>query len=119
MVICHLKVHGLVVNETKCVFCVSSLIFSGHKVSEDGIAPSEEKVKTISTTNHNQRTTAILGDVPILRKVCETLIPMVTTLARFRELNSKESILSLDYRIDKLFYSEQNCLITCNTTGFS
>ena len=28
-----LKVHGLVVNETKCVFCVSSLIFLGHKVS--------------------------------------------------------------------------------------
>ena len=43
-----LKVHGLVVNETKCVFCVSSLIFLGHKVSEDGIAPSEEKAKTIT-----------------------------------------------------------------------
>ena len=42
-----LKVHGLVVNETKCVFCVISLIFLGHKVSEDGIAPSEEKVRTI------------------------------------------------------------------------
>ena len=43
-----LKVHGLVVNETKCVFCVSSLIFLGHKVSEDGMAPSEEKVQTIT-----------------------------------------------------------------------
>ena len=43
-----IKVHGLVVNETKCVFCVSSLIFLGHKVSKDGIAPSEEKVKTIT-----------------------------------------------------------------------
>ena len=43
-----LKVHGLVVNETKCVFCVNSLIFLGHKVSEDGMAPSEEKVKTIT-----------------------------------------------------------------------
>ena len=43
-----LKVHGLVVNETKCVFCVSSLNFFGHKVSEDGIAPSEKKVREIT-----------------------------------------------------------------------
>ena len=43
-----LKVHGLVENETKCVFRVNSLIFLGHKVSEDGIASSEEKVRTIT-----------------------------------------------------------------------
>ena len=43
---------------------------------------------------------------------------MVTTLAHFGELNSKESILTLDYRMDKLFYSEQNCLITCNQLAF-
>ena len=43
-----LKVHGLVVNETKCLFCVSSLNFLGHKVLEDGIASSEEKLRTIT-----------------------------------------------------------------------
>ena len=42
------KVHGLVVNETKCAFCVSSLNFLGHKVSEDDIAPSEEIAWTIT-----------------------------------------------------------------------
>ena len=43
-----LKMHGLVVNESKCSFCQSSLIFLGHRVSASGISPSETKVRAIN-----------------------------------------------------------------------
>jgi len=42
-----LQTHGLVVNEAKCKFRVSSLNFLGHKVSASGISPSKVKVQAI------------------------------------------------------------------------
>ena len=37
------KIHGLVVNETKCVFCVSTFNVLRHTVSEDDIASKRGK----------------------------------------------------------------------------
>ena len=42
-----LSEHGLVVNESKCVWAVQSLVFLGHRVSVDGVSPAEQKVATI------------------------------------------------------------------------
>ena len=50
-----LEVHGLVVNKTKWVLCVSSFNFIGHKVSEDGITPSEEKYGQLQNFNNHQQ----------------------------------------------------------------
>ena len=48
------KVHGLVVNETKCVFCVSSLNFLDHKVSENDIALARKKYEKLQRFNNPQ-----------------------------------------------------------------
>ena len=42
-----LRLHGLVVNQDKCVFAVSSLKFLGHRVSVEGLSPLEDKAQGI------------------------------------------------------------------------
>ena len=41
-----LKERGLTVNH-KCIFRVPELLFYGHKISGDGISPSEEKIAAV------------------------------------------------------------------------
>lgn len=43
----HLRQHGLTLNATKCQFNVNRLVFMGVLLSEKGIAPTEEGVKTL------------------------------------------------------------------------
>ena len=42
-----LRLHGLVVNQDKCVFVVSSLKFLGHRVTVEGLSPLEDKAQGI------------------------------------------------------------------------
>ena len=41
--------HGLVIRLEKCLFCVSSLVFLGHRVSKNGSRPTQAKAKVIQT----------------------------------------------------------------------
>ena len=43
-----LQQHGLVVNDTKCVFAVKELSFLGHLVSAEGLKPMTNNVKAIT-----------------------------------------------------------------------
>ena len=42
-----LQQHGLVVNDTKCVFAIKELSFLGHLVSAEGVQPTTKNVKAI------------------------------------------------------------------------
>ena len=42
-----LKCYGLILNKNKCIFDVNEIVFLGHKVNPEGVAPLESKVTAI------------------------------------------------------------------------
>ena len=42
-----LKHYGLILNKDKCIFDVDEIVFLGHKVNREGMAPLESKVTAI------------------------------------------------------------------------
>ena len=42
-----LKYYGLILNRDKCIFDVDEIVFLGHKVNREGVAPLESKVTAI------------------------------------------------------------------------
>ena len=42
-----LKYFGLILNKDKCIFDVDEIVFLGHKVNREGVAPLESKVTVI------------------------------------------------------------------------
>ena len=42
-----LKYYGLILNKNKCIFDVDEIVFLGHKVNQEGVAPLESKVTAI------------------------------------------------------------------------
>ena len=47
LVLERLKYYGLILNKDKCIFVVDEIVFLGHKVNQEGVAPLEFKVTAI------------------------------------------------------------------------
>lgn len=74
---------GINVNKLKCVFGVSELIFLGHKISSDGIAPTDDKVKDIldfPAPTSRKQVTRFIGMINYYHRfiphISELLIPL-------------------------------------------
>ena len=83
-----LEEHGLVINQSKCVFGVQSIEFLGHKVSRDGITPLEKKVSAVrnfprpSSVNELQRFLGMLNFYHrFVPHVAEILVPLHEALS--------------------------------------
>lgn len=62
----HLHRYGVVINPTKCTFCVPEVEFLGVKVTSKGLAPLPQKVALIQELKNIKTTPALLGDGKLL-----------------------------------------------------
>lgn len=86
LVLSVLNEHGILLNQEKCLFKVSSLDFLGHTVSSDGIKPSVSKIEALQrfrTPSTAEETRSFLGLVTYVGRFLPNL---ATITAPLREL---------------------------------
>lgn len=72
LVLSILNEHGILLNQEKCLFKVTSLDFLGHTVSSDGIKPSDNKVEALQRFR-----------TPITAEEVRSFLGLVTYVGRF------------------------------------
>ena len=84
-----LEEHGLTLNEDKCEFRMPELTFFGHKLSRDGVSPSEEKISAILNASQPQNATEVRSFLGLVQ-YSSKFIPDVSQVAEpLRKLTRK------------------------------
>ena len=81
-----LEQNGLTVNEDKCQFCMPSIEFMGHLLSEHGIGPTESKVQDILNARRPEsaaEVTSFLGLVNFSARYIKDLSTVAEPLRKF------------------------------------
>ena len=110
-----LSEYGVVINPAKCQFGANTLDFLGHRVSEEGIAPLEEKVTAIREfpqPTSLRQLRGFLGLVNFYRRFlpnCAALLAPLTDMLRKQPKRSRKP-LSWSPECDTAFNNVKNAL---------
>ncbi|KXJ76650.1 hypothetical protein RP20_CCG009280 [Aedes albopictus] len=78
--------HGILLNQEKCLFKVSSLDFLGHTISSDGIKPSDSKIKALQQFRPPTTAEEVRSFLGLVTYVGRFLPNLATITAPLREL---------------------------------
>lgn len=105
-----LEDYNVTLNKEKCIFGAKELIFLGHKLSANGITPTQSKVEAIKNFRPSasvEEVRSFLGLVNFVGK----FIPHLATLTNpLRSLTKKDSIFRWNEEEHKAFESLKDCL---------
>ena len=94
-----LRDYGLIINPSKCDFCVTNLSFLGHTVDSNGISPLDSKVKAIvefPQPTSQRKLRQFLGLINFyhrfLKNAAQILHPLNTLLSTPKKHTSKELV---------------------------
>ena len=86
-----LRDYGLIINPSKCDFCVTNLSFLGHTVDSNGISPLDSKVKATMKALSVPRADQFLPLFP--QKCCSNFTPSEHTPLHAQEAHFKGACL--------------------------
>lgn len=113
-----LKSYNVTLNEDKCVYGVKEIVFLGHKLSEKGIRPTDDKliaIKQFREPKTAEETRSFLGLVNYMGK----FIPNLATVTEpLRQLTKKDAGFIWEFEQRKAFNALKNCLSKESTLGY-
>lgn len=113
-----LKSYYVTLNEDKCVYGVKEIVFLGHKLSEKGMRPTDDKliaIKQFREPKTAEETRSFLGLVNYMGK----FIPNLATVTEpLRQLTKKDAGFIWEFEQRKAFNALKNCLSKESTLGY-
>ncbi|PIK43243.1 hypothetical protein BSL78_19881 [Apostichopus japonicus] len=109
---------GLTLNKRKCEFRMTELVFMGHKLSSDGICPSDEKVEAIKDARQPTSASEVRSFLGLVQ-YCSRFIPNLATISEpLRRLTKKEETFSWGKEQEQSFQSLKNVLTKADTLAY-
>ncbi|KAJ8018643.1 hypothetical protein HOLleu_43268 [Holothuria leucospilota] len=109
---------GLTLNEQKCEFNMSELVFMGHKLSGNGICPSDEKVEAIRDARQPTTASEIRSFLGLVQ-FCSRFIPDLATKSEpLRRLTKKGEDFNWGVEQEQSFQSLKDALMNADTLAY-
>lgn len=86
-----LKRHNVLLNEKKCVYGVRELVFLGHKLSADGIQPTQSKIESIKNFRRPTNIDETRGFLGLINFVGKFIPDLATISEPLRILTKKDA----------------------------
>ena len=109
---------NLTLNEKKCQFNKEEITYLGHKLTQNGVQPDQEKIKAIAAMpppEDKKGVERLLGTVNYMAK----FIPNLSTISEpIRKLLKKEVQFTWEHEQERAFVEIKNALTSEKTLGY-
>lgn len=99
-VLSRLDRNGLRIHLTKCQFFQNEIIFLGHKITKDGLSPTEQKITTVENLQYPQTISELRGQLgllnfyrPFMKNAAANLAPLNDLLKGHTKRRDKTKII--------------------------
>lgn len=89
-VLVRLKEYNVVLNDEKCIYCVSSIKFLGHTLSGEGITTTNDKIESISMFRQPKTMEEVRSFLGLVTYVGKFIPDLATTTESLRNLTKKD-----------------------------
>ncbi|XP_055584741.1 uncharacterized protein K02A2.6-like [Uranotaenia lowii] len=113
-----LREHGFTINERKCEIRKKGVMFMGHKLSGDGISPSEEKVDAIRRCRNPQSAEELRSFLGLINYLGKFIPNLSTLTAPLRELLHKDTRFKWESKHTDAFEAIKNQIADPKNLGY-
>lgn len=113
-----LKEFNVTLNEEKCVYCSTSVTFLGHKLSENGIQPTSDKVESVKRFRAPRSVEEVSSFLGLVNYVSKFIPDLATVAEPLRLLTRNQSTFMWGEQQQNAFATLKNLLAEETTLGY-